>query len=215
MYKDKIYQKLQQDDTRDAILDRNLDLLECDNKDVYKFLSLLKQPIHLRQQEKRNFQEVTQEQWIKEVKRAKKQSASSIFSKRTYSVYKCALDSSRMTFILVTLLNIFLRRCFYPSRWIKLSETILEKGKGPVIGKLRNITLIEGDYQIGMRISLNADAEELIENDDRFSKSNFGSRKNYAIMTAILQKRLIFDNSLVNMKHNIYILTDLKSCYDH
>ena len=42
MYKDKIYQKLQQDDTRDTILDGNLDPSECDNEDVYKFLSLLK-----------------------------------------------------------------------------------------------------------------------------------------------------------------------------
>ena len=141
-------------------------------------------------------------------------SASSIFSKRTCSVCKCALDSSLMTFILVILLNIFLKRCFYPSRWLKLSETILEKGKGPTIGKSRNVTLIEGDLQIGIRISLNSDAEELIENDDRFSESNFGSRKNYVITSAILQKRLIFGSSLVNMKHNICTLTNLQSCYD-
>ena len=32
-----------------------------------------------------------------------------------------------------------------------------------------------------MQIQLNIDSEELIENDDRFSKANFGSRKNYAI----------------------------------
>ena len=82
-----------------------------------------------------------------------------------------------MTFILVILLNIFLKRCFYPSRWLKLSETILEKGKGPTIGKSCNVSLIEGDLQIGMRISLNSDAKELIENDNRFSKANYSSRK--------------------------------------
>ena len=91
-----------------------------------------------------------------------------------------------MTSILVMLLNLFLKRCYYPNRWLKLVDTTLEKGKGPIIGKLRNITLIEGDMQIGMRISLSTDREELIKRDERFSKSNFGSRKNYLIATAIL-----------------------------
>ena len=55
-----------------------------------------------------------------------------------------------------------------------------------MLGKLRIITLIEGDLQINMRIHLNADREEVIENDNRFSKANYGSRKNYSIETAIL-----------------------------
>jgi len=93
-------------------------------------------------------------------------------------------------------------------------EACLEKGKGPILGKLRYITLIKGDLQIGMRIALNSDEEELIEKDDCFSKANFGSRKNFAITTALLQKRLILDNSLISMKHNIYTMTDLQSCYD-
>ena len=90
----------------------------------------------------------------------------------------------------------------------------MEKEKGPVLGKLRNITLIEGDLQINMRIQLNVDSKELIENNDRFSKANFGSRKNYAIETAILKKRLIYDNSLLEMKETIYNFTDLQSCYN-
>ena len=97
---------------------------------------------------------------------------------------------------------------------MKLVNTTLEKGKGPIIGKLRNITLIEGDMQIGMRIFLSTDIEELIERDERFSKSNFGSRKNYSIAIVILQKRLIFDNSLILMKHTIYTIMNLQSCYD-
>ena len=149
-HKDKIYNKLQEDRIRDAILDGTLDINECDQMEVCQFLSLLKQPPHLRKQENRKYQEVTREHWIKEVKSAKKQSVSSVFSNRTYSVYKCTLDSQRMTFILVTMLNIFLKRRCCPQRWLKLLETSLEKGKGPTLGKLRNITLIEGDMQIGM-----------------------------------------------------------------
>ena len=90
----------------------------------------------------------------------------------------------------------------------------VKKGKGPVLGKLRFIALIEGDSQINMRMHLASNKEELIENNSRFSKANCGSRKNYSIETAILQKRLIFDNSLIEIKSSIYNFTDLKSCYD-
>ena len=122
---------------------------------------------------------------------------------------ECALDRARMTMILVTLFNKFLQRCYYPNRWIKIVETTLEKGKGPIIGKLRNIILIEGDLQIAMRIHVNSDEEELIENGSRFSSTDFGSRNNYNVAAAILYKRLIFDNSLVTMKYKIHALTDL------
>ena len=45
-------------------------------------------------------------------------------------------------------------------------------------------------------------------------KSNCGSRKNYSIESALLEKRIVFDNSLLSREKNIYHLTDLKSCYD-
>ena len=119
-----------------------------------------------------------------------------------------------MVFVLVTLLNLFLKQCYYPQRCSKLVETSFERGKGPTIGKLRYITLIEGNLQIEMRMSLNSDHKELIEKDEWISKANFGSRKNFSITTALLQKKLIFDNSLITIKRNIYAKTDLQSCYE-
>ena len=107
-----------------------------------------------------------------------------------------------------------LAKNYYPKRWTNQVDTSLEKGKGPVLGKLRFITLIEGDLQMNMRTHLASNEEELIEKDNRFSKANYGSRKNYSIETAILQKRLIFDNSLIEMKPSTHNFTDLKSCYD-
>ena len=84
-----------------------------------------------------------------------------------------------------------------------------------VLGKLRTITLIEADLQYIMRIYLSDDKEELIEKDKRISKSNYGSRKNYSIENAILEKRLVIDRSLISCKKTIYHLTDLKSYYNH
>ena len=86
---------------------------------------------------------------------------------------------------------------------------MLGKGKGIIVGKLRTITLIEADIQNIMRIYLEDLDEEMIESDDRFSKSNYGLRKNYSIETAILEKRLTFDHSLISSKPTIYHLTDL------
>ena len=48
---------------------------------------------------------ITEEEWIQTVKKAKRKSTSSIFSKRTYSLYKCALESNNMTKILVLFYN--------------------------------------------------------------------------------------------------------------
>ena len=55
---------------------------------------------------------------------------------------------------------------------------MLEKVKGPMIGKLRITMLIEADLKFMMRTLLNEDDKEKIEKDDRFSKSNYRSRKN-------------------------------------
>ena len=87
-----------------------------------------------------------------------------MFTKQAYSAYKCVLDSLRMIFILAALLNAFLEQWHYPKHQVRLVETTLKKGKGSIIGKLWNIALIEGNFQIEMRIALNSDLEETIEN---------------------------------------------------
>ena len=51
-----------------------------------------------------------------------------------------------------------------------------------------------------MRMCLEDSEEEMIELDDRFSKSNCSLRKNYSIETVTLEKRLTFDQSLLSAK---------------
>ena len=153
--------------------------------------------------------------FVNAVKKLKKRSTSSIFSGRMYAVYKCAILNERMLNILLMFYNIILKQWYCPNRWLKILEICIEKGKGPLLGKLRNLQLIEGDLQIMMRMFLSIDEEELIEKDPRFSKANYGSRKNYLIETAILEKRIIFDYSILNMQNTIYTFTDLKACYNY
>ena len=42
--------------------------------------------------------------------------------------------------------NVIVMKGFYPSRWLKILDIILEKGKRPVLGKLCTIQLIEADF---------------------------------------------------------------------
>lgn len=91
---------------------------------------------------------------------------------------------------------------------------MIGKGKGMVLGKLRIIASIEADLQHIMRTHLGDEDQELIENDNRFSKANCGSRRNYSIETALLEKRLIFDNSMILGKETICAITDLQACCD-
>ena len=214
IYNDKIYAELHNNEIRDRILNGQLRADECDSQKVWSFLKLLEVPTTLREQVPSQGQYITKEQWIDKVKKAKKQSASSIFSNRTYATYKCALSSEKMTEILVEFYNIIIEVGYYPKRWQNIVDIMLEKGKGPKLGKLRTITLIEGDLQILMRIFMDGKNNELIESDPRFSKANYGSRKNYSIESALLEKRLIFDHSALETTETIYNFTDLEACYD-
>ena len=65
-----------------------------------------------------------------------------------------------------------------------------------------------------MRMFLLVEDKENIENNERISKVNYGSHKNYLIKLVILEKRIIFDNSLLTIKPTIYNLIDLQSCYN-
>ena len=90
-YNDKIYNMLQNNTIRNKILSRNLQESNCDNAEVFEFLQLLKDlNFNITNT---NHNEITIDEWINVVKKAKKWSVSSIFSSRIYSVYKYSLAS--------------------------------------------------------------------------------------------------------------------------
>jgi len=134
VYKDRIYEKLKHDDVRDKILSGELDTEECDYWDVHEFLSLLKKSGTDNENEVRG--EIGEAEWEDIVKKSKRRSASSVFSQRTYSIYKCALESKKMIKILLMLYNILLRKGYYLKRWTKVLDIILEKGKELVISAI-------------------------------------------------------------------------------
>jgi len=58
---------------------------------------------------------------------------------------------------------------------LRVLDITLDKGKGPVIGKLYTIELVETDLQLLMRIFVGNRANSLPEKDPSLSKFNFGS----------------------------------------
>ena len=93
-----------------------------------------------------------------------------------------------MIAIFLMLYNIIIKECYHPQWWLKIVDITIEKGKGLVLGKFRNIQLIKAALQILMRIYLRLEGEELIKKDQRISKANYESRKNYSIESVILKK---------------------------
>lgn len=91
---------------------------------------------------------------------------------------------------------------------------MLDKGKGPIIKKLRVIQLMEADLQLIMWIFLGQRNIGRIENDLRLSKFNYSSRKGNSIDEIILEKRLLYNVSIRDCNEMIHIITDLESCYD-
>jgi hypothetical protein len=211
-YKDKIYKKLCHDSVRNKILNGELEVEDCDDVDVYDMLKLLKRTNQNSHED--NWRDINELEWETVVRKSKRKSASSIFSQRTYSVYKCAIDSKIMTKILLLLYNTLFRKGWYLKRWKKVLDVILEKGKGPIIGKLRTIQLIEADLQLMMRIFIGLRNDTEIEKDTRLSKYNYGSRPGYSIDVALLEKRLMYDASVRNGQPTMHTLSDLKACYD-
>ena len=113
---------------------------------------------------------------------------SSVFSQRTCSVHECALESEIMTGTLVTFYNLVMRSGRYLKRWLKILDVMLEKGKGPLLEKLRTMQLCEADLQLLMRTCIGDRNESTIEEDERILKFNYGSRQHYSIETALLEK---------------------------
>ena len=127
------------------------------------------------------------------VKQSKRRIISSIFSKRDFSVRKCAMNCERMSKVLVRFCNMIMKHDHFPSRWLDVLDAMIEKGKRNKMNKLRATQTIKAYLQLIMRTFLGLRIAENYEHDDRTSKHNYGSRKGCSIDSASLEKRLIFD----------------------
>ena len=99
---------------QDKLLRGDLLLEEWQSNKVYQFLSLLQTKD--RELTTSCFEPINEEEWKNVALKAKKRSASSIFSNKTYVVYKFTLESTRMMKIIVKYYNIIIKQHYYPRR---------------------------------------------------------------------------------------------------
>ena len=103
---------------------------------------------------------------------------------------KCVLHSLRMKEILAKFFNMIIERKYYPKRQKKILDVIIEKGKGPILGKLRIMQLIDADIQILIRICIGKQNDNSIENNGKFSKYNCSLRKRILHRNCIIIKEI-------------------------
>ena len=83
-----------------------------------------------------------------------------------------------MTKMLVRFCNTIVIKFYYLKWCTNLLAVTLEKGKRPILGKLRTTQLIEADLQLLMRMFVGGRTEGAIEIDRRISNFNYGSLVN-------------------------------------
>ena len=140
-FTDETCDKLKNESVRNKVLNGILRRNECDANGLCGFLKLIKQPKYRRNA---NVVEMSEEKFVRAAKGSKKRRASSVFSGRAHAAYECSILSKIMLSVLVMFHNMALMQKCCPLRWIKTLETCIEKGKGPLLGKLRNLQSIEG-----------------------------------------------------------------------
>ena len=79
VHNNKTCQKLEEKETRKKTLEGRLERTKCDNQEMFEFLQLLKRPTNSTANE---FNPMDKEDWSEVVKKSKKRSASSFFSRR-------------------------------------------------------------------------------------------------------------------------------------
>lgn len=95
------------------------------------------------------------------------------------------LSSEKVTNLLIRYYNCIMRAGYYPDQWRRILDVIVEKGKGPILGKLYIIQFIKAVMQLLMQIFFSLRNQRNIELDDRILKYNFSSQKSCCIKNAI------------------------------
>ena len=208
---DKVFPRLSEAKIQQSIVQGNLPASECDDPAVHELLLLLRADLSVLQEQRKP---ITENELIQVVKKAKKKSSSSIFSRRTYAVYKCMIKSPYLVTLYVEFLNLVIQNSHVLKRWIDVVDIVLEKGKGPRLDKLRVIQLIEGDLQLLLRMLVTNRSAIVAEDSERLSKYNYGNRKGYDIHSAIVEKSFINDLTSFTNYATIHYIDDRKVCYD-
>ena len=89
-------------------------------------------------------EEIKTEEWIKVVKQAKRRSASPMFSKRNYSVYKCALENEKNDECISEILQCYSKKRVLLKTLDKVISCSVRERKMTHFRKVTNYTIDRG-----------------------------------------------------------------------
>ena len=136
---------------------------------------------------------MTLTEWRKFFLRAKEGTTSSVISGLHRGIYKaCATDDVLATMQLTIVSLAFEFGLKGVRRWHKAVDYILEKGKGPVLGKLRTIKLLECDLNFGLKWAFAWRLGSFAEKHDLYNHSQHALPGKWC-HTPALNKTLTFD----------------------
>ena len=109
VYKNRIVKLLNKDEIREKILKGTLTREEVQDDNVYNFLKLLRNEERWTNNNK-ELDPITLEDWKAVVQRSKRKSVSSVFSRRTYVVYKLVNNNDDFLEVLILFYNLVLQK---------------------------------------------------------------------------------------------------------
>ena len=129
-------------------------------------------------------------------------------------MYKCTLQSRRITYLLLEFYNIIIREGYCLNFWLNILNIIIEKEKRAYYRQVEEYIINRSGFTASYKNLYRIKSEKIIENVDRLSKANYRSRKNYSVELVILEKCLIYESSLLSNALSIHNLTNLQSYYN-
>lgn len=129
-----------------------------------------------------------------------------------YAVLKCLAQSKYLTETFAMFYTQIIRHHIVLEQWKKSLACMLEKGKGPLLNKLRIIQLIQADLQMLMRVLILPSANKVIE-EGIINKCQYARRKE-TMMNALVEKRLIIESSILTRKDPVWLVSDMSACYN-
>ena len=129
-----------------------------------------------------------------------------------YGVLKCLSRSDYVVEAMAKLYTLVIKHRIVLPRWRKAIAVMLEKGKGPRIDKLRIIQLISADLQLLMRVIILPGAEA-VYHEKKLNESQY-ARKKTTVMSALVEKRLMIEQSKLTREDSMWVVSDMTACYD-
>jgi hypothetical protein len=157
---------------------------------------------------------ISEEEFIATYK-ATSEATSSSPSGRHVGHYKAILSDPSLVSLHASMMSIPFQAGFAPTRWMRVSDIMLEKEPGNArCHRLQILALFESDFNQSKRILIARKISHHIEDNQMVPGMQFGSRPGRNCHSAVLQTVLSQDIVCLTRKTAAFLENDAVGCYD-